>query len=47
MRQRFGFGFRFARRIFAVASGTVSAWILAGGFWRDQGEWDDASVWED
>lgn len=25
----------------------VSAWILATGFWRDFGAWQDNAVWRD
>ena len=25
----------------------TSSWILATGFWRDEGVWDDSSIWID
>lgn len=38
----FGFGFGMWRR-----AGLIHDWILTTGFWRDEGKWDDAAVWED
>ena len=31
----------------AVDGGVVSNWILATGFWDDNGVWDDEAIWID
>ncbi len=30
-----------------TASIPISNWILATGYWDDDGEWDDDGVWND